>query len=302
MKLSIGVPVKNELGNIESLSSQISELLDQKKYSNLEFEILVNENCSDDGSDSAIREWQKRDSRVVMFNLQEELEFQSSIQDLMRKSIGDGFCLIQSDLQDPVAVLEDMIDLWLDKSEYLIVGRIIKRKEKYFVNFARKMFYTLLDSASEDSYKDGIQDFYVLPKYVYTRIAALPRVNLFIRGFLVFNYSRIIYIEYERDRRKYGKSKFRFTKMYELALDGLLLYGRRFIRILSVSSFTIFVFTLIGSLILLSATLAGYDSGAKGWSSIILGILCIFSLLGLTFGIILEYLIRIYRRLHTDGE
>ena len=156
MKLSIGVPVKNELGNIESLSSQISELLDQKKYSNLEFEILVNENCSDDGSDSAIREWQKRDSRVVMFNLQEELEFQSSIQDLMRKSIGDGFCLIQSDLQDPVAVLEDMIDLWLDKSEYLIVGRIIKRKEKYFVNFARKMFFSFfLLQLSHKQLKDG---------------------------------------------------------------------------------------------------------------------------------------------------
>jgi glycosyltransferase involved in cell wall biosynthesis len=297
MKISIGVPVKNEVDNIQLLGRQLSSLLDAQKYQHLEFEILVNENNSIDGSESAILEWQKNDSRVVMFNLREQLEFQSSIQDLMRKSTGDAFCLIQSDLQDPVEVLERMIDAWLQQSDYLIVGQIIRRKERNLVNLGRKAFYSLLDSSSDGVYRDGIQDFYVLPQFIYTKIANLPRINLFIRGYLIFNYSKIVYIKYERDERKYGKSKFRFVDMYELALDGLLLHGKRFVRILSVFSFMIFFFTFVGIVLLLVASLVGFESGSKGWTSLILAISFTVSFLGLAFGVTLEYLIRIYRRL-----
>lgn len=302
MKISVGIPVKNEFENIPLLRKQVTELIDNDKYSNLEFEILVNENNSVDGSASAILEWQRNDSRLVMFSLFEELDFQTSIQDLMKKSTGDAFCLLQSDLQDPVKVLEGMIDSWLRQPDYLIVGRIIKRKEKLMMNFVRKVFYSLLDSASEEGYRDGIQDFYVLPRMVYARIANLPSINLFIRGYIVFNYAKILYIQYERDQRPHGQSKFRFADMYELALNGLLLYGKRFIRILSISSFTIFILTLVGILLLVGLSIFGFDSGAKGWTSLILAVTGTASFLGLAFGIILEYLIRIYRRLLLESK
>jgi len=57
--------------------------------------------------------------------------------------------------------------------------------------------------------------------------------------------------------------------MYGLALDGLLLYGRRFIRILSITSFLIFISSLIFGLVILILSFLGFDFGSKGWTSII---------------------------------
>jgi hypothetical protein len=86
--------------------------------------------------------------------------------------------------------------------------------------------------------------------------------------------------------------------MYDLALDGLLLYGRRFIRILSITSFLIFICSLIFGIVILVMSFLGFDFGSKGWTSIILSISILVSILGMLAGVILEYLIRIYSRLN----
>ena len=294
---SIGIPVKNEFENIPELKKQITDLLNLEKYSHLQFEVLINDNLSSDGGTPLLEDWAASDKDVKLFVLGTPLDFQATVRDLMCKATGEGFALFQSDMQDPVGVLEELLDTWLANPERIVAGKIIKRKESAIVNISRKIFYFLLDASSDKTYVNGFQDFYVLPRFVYSQIANLPSQNLFIRGFLNYTFSNVIYIEYARQPRKAGKSKFNFSSMYDLALDGLLLYGRNFIRLISLLSFFVFSISTIGSLLLIVLWLAGYDSGVRGWMSIAMGISLILSFLGLVVGILLEYLIRIYRRL-----
>lgn len=301
---SIGIPVKNEFGNILELEKQITNFINLKKYSELQFEVIINDNLSSDGSTSLLIDWAARDKTVNLFVLDTPLDFQATVRDLMGKATGEGFALFQSDMQDPTEVLEELLDTWLTNPKRIVAGKITERKESAVVSFSRKFFYFLLDASSDKTYINGFQDFYVLPKYVYKQIVNLPSQNLFIRGFLNYSFSNVTYIGYKREPRKAGKSKFNFIRMYDLALDGLLLYGRNFIRWVSLLSFFLFLISSLGSILLIILWLAGYKSGVRGWMSIALGIALTLSFLGLVVGILLEYLIRIYRRLQLtqDGQ
>jgi dolichol-phosphate mannosyltransferase len=220
----------------------------------------------------------------------------------MLKANGEGFALYQSDMQDPINVLEKLIDNWLINKKQIVAGKIVKREESKLINVSRRFFYFLLDASSDKMYVNGLQDFYILPKYVYSQVVNLPSQNLFIRGYLNYNFSNLIYIEYERESRKAGESKFNFSSMYDLALDGLLLYGRNFIRKISIFSLLIFSLSSLGSFLLIFLWLFGYNPGVKGWMSIALGISLTRSFLGFVVGIILEYLIRIYRVLQLSQK
>lgn len=298
--LSIGIPVKNEFDNILELKMQITNLLNLEKYSDFQFEVIINDNLSSDGSTSLLMDWATREKNVKLYVLDTPLDFQATVRDLMCKATGEGFALFQSDMQDPIDVLEELLDTWLINPERIVAGKITKRKEAAVVNISRKIFYFLLDASSDKTYVNGFQDFYILPKYVYAQIVNLPSQNLFIRGFLNYTFSNMIYVDYTREPRKAGKSKFNFSIMYDLALDGLLLYGRNFIRHISIISFFVFSISSLGSTILIILWLAGYNSGVRGWMSIALGISLTLSFLGLAVGILLEYLIRIYRRLQLN--
>jgi polyisoprenyl-phosphate glycosyltransferase len=300
---SIGIPVKNEMDNILELRKQVTSLINLEKYSELEFEIIINDNLSTDGSTSLLMEWEASEKNVTLYALQTPLDFQGTVRDLMCKANGEGFALLQSDMQDPIEVLQEMLDRWLINRDRIVAGKITKRKEPFIVSVSRNFFYFLLDASSEKTYVNGFQDFYVLPSHVYKQIVKLPAQNIFIRGFLNFTFPNIIYVEYEREPRKAGKSKFNFTSMYDLAIDGLLLYGRNFIRLVSILSFFIFSTSAAGSFMLITLWLLGYNSDVRGWMSIALGISLTLSFLGLVVGILLEYLIRIYRRLQlTPGD
>jgi glycosyltransferase involved in cell wall biosynthesis len=300
--ISIGIPVKNEFANIPTLRKEITTLISSKKYEGLSFEILINQNLSNDGSKDLLEEWEISDNRVSVYNLLQPLEFQETIKDLMGKASGHCFALIQSDLQDPVRVLEKLIDTWLLNQDQIVAGRVAAKDEFFPVLLTRKLFYFLLDISSDKPYASGFQDFYVLPKYVYQEIAKLPSHNMFIRGYLNYFFTNIHFVDYKRLERLHGKSNFNFTRMYDLALDGLLLYGRRFIRCLSLMSFSIFILSTCTLISILCLASFGFDPGIKGWMSIASGISLILSIFGLVSGVILEYLIRIHRALQFRQE
>ena len=296
--VSIGIPLKNEAENISTLKDNITVFINSPKYFEIDFEVIVNDNLSTDGSATLLDQWSTEDSRIKVSHLIQPLEFQATISNLMSKAKGESFALFQSDLQDPIEVLEEMLDTWLDNRSFIVAGKVNSKDEFFLTFFLRKIFYFLLDVSSDKSYTSGFQDFYILPKYVYSQIASLPTHNMFIRGYLNYSFSQIKYIQYKRNRRSAGQSKFNFSRMYDLALDGLLLYGRKFIRILSIVSFCVFTLSSISLLLILVLALIGFEPGIKGWMSIACGVSILLSLFGIVAGVLLEYLIRIHRTLH----
>jgi dolichol-phosphate mannosyltransferase len=292
--LTIGLPVKNENENLAQLRSRLDGLLATLEPMELRFEIIVNDNMSTDGSTETLKAWSLSDERVKVKTLTSPLNFQETVQDLMKRSKGDAFVLLQTDLQDPPEAIEEFVKLWLSGSN-VVAGVIEKRNENFIQNLTRRAFYNVLESVSDDSIIGGFQDFYLIDNEVVTELIRLPSEGLFLRGHISSRFGRPAEVKYQRRVRSGGESKFNFTQKYSLGISGLLLFGTKFVRRLSIFSFFVFLTSAIAIFLVLVLYVAGYRVPIQGWVSLGLMLLLIIAFLGMTVGLILEYLIRIYR-------
>lgn len=293
-KITIGIPVLNEEKNIPILIKRLQPVLNYISARGFDFEIIINENNSSDKSKDLLLEWAQIEWRVQVNELSRTITFQESILELMKKSKGDAFVLLQSDLQDPPELIKTFIDHWIT-GERIIAGVIAKRTEGVMKRSIRKIFYWILKTVSDERIVIGLQDFYLLDKSVVAELKMLSPVGLFLRGHISSRFGDIQRVPYLRADREYEKSKFKFSSKYSLALDGLLLFGTRFIRFISIANFIAFCMGVLGSIVLLFTYSIGIRPSMQGWASLGLLMLTLISLLGFTAALILEYLVRIYR-------
>lgn len=292
--VTIGIPVRNEEENISELKIAISSLISRLELKGLDVEIIINENGSTDRSLEMLRIWESQEERLKVNKLEPPLTFQASILKMMKAADGDAFIIYQSDMQDPIELVDIFVDYW-QKGYSIVAGVIRDRQESFFKKNMRKLFYRTLKLFSDGNFIVGFQDFYLISKNIYKTLATLPNEGLFLRGHISSRFGKVFTLDYSRKDRLKGKSNFKFPEKYGLALDGLLLFGTRFIRVLSTSSFLLFVISIILILVIGISYVFGVRVPMRGWASIYVGILALLSLLGLAIGIILEYLIRIYR-------
>jgi polyisoprenyl-phosphate glycosyltransferase len=292
--ISIGIPVLNEELNIPILMTRLNPVLAEITGTGFDVEILVNNNASSDTSGVLLDMWAASDSRVRINHLPITVPFQESILKLLQQSQGDAFILLQSDLQDPPEVLIDFISSW-SAERRIVAGVITKRREGIVQRIIRKVFYWLLRSFSDGKIIVGFQDFYLVDKTIVDQLKHLSPEGLFLRGHISTRFGFVHQVPYVRADRERGKSNFNFPTKYSLALDGLLLFGTRFIRTISTISFGVFCLGALGTTTVLFSYLLGYRATMQGWASLGVILLTLLALLGMTTGLILEYLIRIYR-------
>jgi glycosyltransferase involved in cell wall biosynthesis len=292
--ISIGIPVLNEELNIPTLIERLKPVIEEIERRELTVEVLVNNNASSDISGTLLDNWAKSDSRVRINHFQITVPFQESILRLLQQSQGDAFALLQSDLQDPPEALIDFISNWRSNQK-IVAGVITKRSEGIFQRSIRKIFYKLLKSFSDGKIIVGFQDFYLIDRSIVDQLKQLSPEGLFLRGHISTRFGHVQQVPYIRVDREKGKSNFNFPAKYSLALDGLLLFGTRFIRTISTISFSVFCLGVLGTVAVLLSYLFGYRAAMHGWASLGVILLTLLALLGMTTGLILEYLIRIYR-------
>lgn len=296
MLLTIGIPVRNEEENIPALRLAIEEIVRKIEEKNINVEVIINENVSVDNSLNLLEAWKKDFPIIRLFQLKTPLSFQGSIISMMKEAKGDAFVVYQSDLQDPPDLILTFVDSWVKGNE-IIAGVITSRQEGFINRFGRKLFYHSLKLVTDDYFIAGFQDFYLISKRVYSGLLDLPNEGLFLRGHITSRFGNVIQVPYSRRERVAGKTNFNFPQKYSLALDALLLFGTRFIRILSSASFALFTISFLSIIYFAFSYILGFRFQVKGWASLSLLILLLVSLIGLTTGLILEYLIRIYRLL-----
>jgi dolichol-phosphate mannosyltransferase len=292
--ISIVVPLRNEERNIPELFIALENLSNFCSDEDLNVELIINQNASSDSSQKLLEDRVLNHPEILLNNLLTPLSFQSSIQNMMKQANGDALLVFQSDLQDPVDVAKQFIKEW-EKGNDIVVGIAESRSERWYSTWMRNVFYKILISMSDGRFLAGFQDFYLVSRRVYEDLSKLPSEGLFLRGHISSRYGSVKQVFYKRDRRINGKSNFNFAQKYTLALDGILLFGTRFIRYISVLSFLTFIISILSTFTLLFLYLIGIRPVVTGWSSIAIALLLIISIIGMTTGLVLEYLVRIYR-------
>jgi polyisoprenyl-phosphate glycosyltransferase len=224
-RLSIIIPMFNEEGNVEPLFARLRPLIRQIRTEfGLAPEVIVNDNCSTDRTADELRAYADRhdpqefDLRV--FRFARNIGFQKSILVGYRKARGDAVAQIDADLQDPPELLLDFLRKW--REGYKVVYGVRERREEgALMHAVRRLFYRLIDRISDDDLPHDSGDFRLIDRSLVDVICQLHDHDPYLRGLVASLGLRQIGIPYARAARQRGKSKFGFSELVNLAVNGI---------------------------------------------------------------------------------
>ncbi len=288
--LSVVVPCFNEEACLHDLYARISKTAAAVVGDDYEI-VLVNDG-SHDGTLSVMRELADRDPRLVVVNLSRNYGHQLALTAGLTICRGARILIIDADLQDPPELLVQMMAI-MDKGSDVVYGqRRYRAGETVFKRASATLFYRLLRKLADIDIPADSGDFRLISRRALDVLIAMPERFRFTRGLVSWIGLRQEPILYDRDPRHAGVTGYSLRKMTRFALDAITSFSVMPLRIASFCG----VFTAFCSLVALCYTIGSWLLGAAvpGWTSLITVVLILSSVQLLVLGVIGEYLGRLY--------
>ncbi len=207
------------------------------------------------------------------------------------KEYCDAAISLDADLQDDINAIDMMVEKFVEGNEIVYGVRNNRKKDTFFKKFTAEKFYKLLNfMGAEIVYNHA--DYRLMNRRALDCLASFKEVNMFLRGIVPMIGFKSDIVEYERNERFAGESKYPLKKMLAFALEGITSLSIKPIR--TITSLGLFIFLI--SIIMMVYFLVRYFNGntIQGWTSTILSIWSIGGLQILSIGIIGEYIGKIY--------
>ncbi len=258
------------------------------------YELLFINDGSRDRTGEILRELCKSDRRVKLIDFARNFGHQIAITAGMDYAAGECMVIIDGDLQDPPELIPDMIKLWRQGYEVVYGKRLSREGETFFKKFTAKCFYRILRRMTDVDIPVDTGDFRLIDRKVSEALKQLPERNRYVRGLMSWVGYKQVAIEFQRSERFAGETKYPLKKMIKLAMDGIMSFSYKPLKIAtyvgSIISFVSF-FYLIAVLV---QRIFWPESVQSGWASLIAVSLFFNGIILLILGIIGEYIGRIY--------
>lgn len=288
--ISIVIPVFNEELNIDQLYSRTTSALEDIKNA---FEIIcVNDGSTDSSLDKLIN-LHKQDNRFKIIDLSRNFGHQSAILAGLSESKGDYIGIMDGDLQDPPEVFKLFLEKLQNESLDVVFAVRKKRKESIGKRLAYWTYYRLLNIVSAESIPLDSGDFCIMTRRVKDHIIQHPEQSLFIRGIRHWVGYRQAGMEYERDSRNAGETKYSLRKLMKLAYNGIFSFSDFPIKLMGRIGLITTLFIVIYSIYLLSKRLF-WGEVPQGYTTLILAIFFFGGVQLISIRILGEYITRIY--------
>ncbi|MFF2019032.1 glycosyltransferase family 2 protein [Paenibacillus sp. NPDC058177] len=290
IRYSIIIPMFNEEAVIQETYRRIKKVMGTTGEP---YELLFVNDGSTDHCAEMIEEYSHWDESVRLIDLSRNFGHQVAITAGMDYAQGDAIVIIDADLQDPPELILEMIEEWKVGFEVVYAKRVKRRGESLFKKWTASLFYRVLRYSTDISIPVDTGDFRLIDRKVCDQLKRLPEKNRFVRGLVSWVGFRQKAIEYERDERLAGETKYPLKRMIKLSLDGITSFSYKPLKlagylggVLSAAGFLYLMYVLYLAIFT--------DSVVKGWASMI-GITLTFNGFVLVMlGILGEYVGRIY--------
>lgn len=294
MKLSLVVPCYNEAENVAAFQDAVIGAFDGCGY---DYEIVYVDDGSKDATLHALRKLfsaQKCPVKVVSFS--RNFGKESGIYAGMKQAAGEYVALIDADLQQRPEIVRNMVSILDEQPEYDIVAAYQDRRgEGKILSFFKKSFYSVINKLSDVSLKSDASDFRTLRRSVVDSILALGEYHRFSKGIFAWVGYNTCFIPYVACERAAGESKWNFRKLMNYAIEGIIGYSTKPLRIATFLGFlSAFAAALYLVIVVLQKLIAGID--VPGYATIIVLILFLGSMQLFCIGIIGEYVGRTFEQ------
>lgn len=291
-KISVVIPMYYEEEVVNECYIRTKVVLNS--LSNYEHEIIFVNDGSKDKTLEMLEKIASEDKNVKVLSFSRNFGHQPAVTAGLKYVTGDCTLIIDSDMQDPPELLVDMIKLWEQGNDVIYAKRKTRKGESKFKLLTAKMFYRILNGLSDVEIPRDTGDFRLADKKVIDVINSMPEHNKFLRGLFSWVGFKQTPIEYERQERFAGKTKYPLKKMIKLASDGIISFSTKPLRLIGgIGIISIFI-----SIILLIYALVSYifnlNDLASGWTSMMVAITFFAGVQLVSIWMISEYIARIY--------
>ena len=219
IKYSIIVPVLNEEDTIPMFYERIIPVMDK---TNELYEIIFVNDGSTDNTYNILVDLAKKDKRIKVIDLSRNFGQQPSLLCGFKESKGEAVIDIDVDLQDrPEAILE-MIEKWKQGYEVVHGRRTVREGETFFKKFTSTAYTKFIAKITGLNIPAKVGDFKLFDRKVIDSICSLPEHNRFLRGITSWVGYKQAFVEFDRDKRAAGETKYNVKKLVKLAKDGIV--------------------------------------------------------------------------------
>ena len=289
-QVSFVIPVYNEESNLPMLADRLVKIMDQ---SAINLEVVLIDDGSRDNSRTMLQQLALSDPRFHVVLLSRNHGHQLALTAGLSVARGsEGVFVLDGDLQDPPELLDTFYAKFQEGYDVVYAVRE-KRKEVFYKRFAYFIFYRILKKIANIDIPLDSGDFSFMSRRVVNVLNKMPEESRFIRGMRTWIGFKQIGIAYDRQERASGDSKYSFSKLVQLALNGIYNFSEfpiKFVTSLGgfaiVSSVIYLIFVVVKKMF--------FDQVIEGFTALLFVIILFGGIQLMAIGVLGEYILRIF--------
>ncbi len=229
-QINIVAPLYNEEQVFDELVSRLQKFIDR---SQLSVEVIFVDDGSKDTTPIKMRELSLANEKFQSIFLSRNFGHQLALSaGLKYVNASEAVLIIDGDLQDPPELLDEFYT-YLKKGYDVVYAKRKRRKEPYFKRLAYKWFYLLLKRISYIELPLDSGDFSLISMRIVKQLNQMPEQSRFLRGMRSWIGYAQIGIEYEREKRTVGKSKYTIKSLIKLAFNGIFNFSEYPVKVIT---------------------------------------------------------------------
>ena len=260
---------------------------------NYEFEILFINDGSKDNTINIIKEMRQEDNRINYVDFSRNFGKEIAMIAGLDYATGDCAIFMDADLQDPPELIPELVKYWEQGYDDVYAKRRSRKGETWLKKFTSKMYYKILQKTTKIEIQKDTGDFRLVDKRCVNALKKLREAERNTKSMFSWIGYKKKEVLYDRDPRVAGKTKWNYIKLIDLAIDGITSFTTSPLRISTYIAIPTF-FLLFGYFIYVIAKCFVIKQAIQAFQAIILLILFFSGVQILLFGIVGEYLGRIF--------
>ena len=291
--ISVVVPFFNEEGNVAEMLRRTSDVLHRVVLeAGDDYEIVAVNDGSRDGTLATLRAAQLAQPRLVVVDLSRNFGHQIAATAGLETARGDAVILMDGDLQDPPELIERFLAKWREGYDVVYATRRARHGENRFKLLTANVFYRVIRRLTNVEIPVDTGDFRLMSRRVVDALGQTRERHRFLRGLVSWVGFKQTGIEYDRDARFSGATKYPISKMLRFAFDGITSFSEIPLRFATYLGFVVSAFAFVYTAIVIGFKFAGLNE--PGYTSMMVAILFLGGVQLIGIGILGEYVGRIY--------
>ena len=294
--ISILVPTYNEEENVEPLAQAVIDVFEKELMPKYQYELVFIDNDSTDETRNKLRKMCSVNANIkAIFNAKNFGQFNSPYYGLMQTT-GDCVVLLCADFQDPVELIQKFVKEW-EEGYKIVIGQKTTSKENPIMYFLRSVYYKAIKKMSEVEQIEHFTGFGLYDRSFVEVLKELKDPTPFLRGIVAELGWKRKEIPYEQQKRRFGKTKNNFYKLYDAAMLSFTSYTKIGLRLATFMGFFVAGISFMVAIFYFVIKLMNWNNYDMGMASIAVGLFFLGAVQLIFIGLIGEYILSMNQRI-----